>query len=170
MAPPGPIASRLLKAPVALYEAGAGPLLGHRFLLLSHRGRRSGRLFRTVLEVVAWDAAAQEATVMSGFGPRSNWYLNVLAGGAEEVRIARLRFHPRARPLEAGEAVGALAGYERRNRLAGPVVRAVLSRLAGFPYDGSQGARQRLVEALPLIAFRPIYSKSSASKSGRISI
>jgi hypothetical protein len=51
--------------------------------------------------------------------------------------------------------VQVVAAYERRNRVARPVVRAVLSRLAGFRYDGSTEARDRLVEALPLLAFSP---------------
>lgn len=39
---PGAVLGRLLRAPVVLYELGAGPLLGHRFLLLVHRGWRTG--------------------------------------------------------------------------------------------------------------------------------
>jgi hypothetical protein len=53
------------------------------------------------------------------------------------------------------DEVGALADYERRNRIAAPLVRAVLSRLAGFRHDGSDAARRRLVRTLPLVAFRP---------------
>lgn len=155
MARPGPILGRALRLPVHLYDIGAGRLLGHRFALLAHRGRRSGRLHRTMLEVVRWDPDKHEATVVSGFGPRSDWLLNVRAGGAVEVRTAATRFEPTARSLEREEATLVLADYERRNRLAGPVVRAVLSRLAGFRYDGSAEARGRLVEALPLVAFRP---------------
>ena len=49
-----------------------------------------------------------------------------------------------------------LAGYERRNRWVAPVVRAVLSRLVGWHYDGSESARRRLVGELPMVAFRPI--------------
>lgn len=64
MSPPG-IAKPLLKAPAAPYAANAGWLLGHRFLLLVHRGRKSGRVYRTVLEVVAWDAASSEAPTAS---------------------------------------------------------------------------------------------------------
>jgi deazaflavin-dependent oxidoreductase (nitroreductase family) len=140
---------------VALYSAHAGWLLGHRFLLFRHRGRRSHRLYSTVLEVVAWRPAAREAVVMSGFGHSSQWYRNVLAGQAMEVRIARLRFAPGVRPLGSDEATGVLADYERRNRLAAPFVRAVLSKLAGFRYDGSDAARRRLVYTLPLVALRP---------------
>lgn len=145
----------LLKAPVAFYSADLGWLFGHRFLLLAHRGRRSGRVYRTMLEVVAWDEAASEAVVMSGLGRRSQWYRNVLAADPVEVRIARLRFAPRVRVLDRGEAADVLAGYEERNRIVAPVVRAVLSRLAGFRYSGTTADRRRLVETLPLLAFRP---------------
>ncbi len=53
------------------------------------------------------------------------------------------------------EAAFVLAGYEGRNRFATPLIRAVLSRLAGFRYDGSESARRKIVQALPLVAFRP---------------
>jgi deazaflavin-dependent oxidoreductase (nitroreductase family) len=152
---PGRVLGWLLRGPVALYSAHAGWLLGHRLLLLRHRRRRSHRLYGTVLEVVAWRPAAREAVVMSGFGPRSQWYRNVLAGQAVEVRITRLRFAPGVRPLGSDEAVGVLADYERRNRLVVPLVRAVLSKLAGFCYDGSDAGRRRLVHALPLVALCP---------------
>lgn len=145
---------RLLRAPSVLNRLGAGRLLGHRFLLLTHRGRKSGRTYRTMLEVVDWDEAGREAIAMSGFGRRAGWYLNVLAGGAAEIEIAGSRFRPQVRPLGTDEAVRAFADYEQRNRLIAPVVRVVLSRLAGFRYDGSEDARRRLVEALPLVGFR----------------
>jgi deazaflavin-dependent oxidoreductase (nitroreductase family) len=140
---------------VALYAIGGGRLLGHRFLMLRHRGRRSGRIYSTVLEVIAWDAAAREAVVMSGFGSGAQWYRNVLAGGAVEVRIGGDRFTPDARPLSDEEAAAALRSYERRNRIAAPVARRVLGRLAGVAHDGSDVARLRVVERLPLVAFRP---------------
>jgi hypothetical protein len=57
-------------------------------------------------------------------------------------------------PLGTDEAVGVLADYERRNRIAVPLVRAVLSKLAGFRHDGSDAAQRRLVRTLPLVAFR----------------
>ena len=90
-----------------------------------------------------------------GLRADASWRLNVLAGGAVEVQIAGLRFTPRVRSPEQEEAVGVVADYERRNRVAGPIVRAVLSRLAGFRYDGSTESRYRLTDALPLLAFRP---------------
>jgi deazaflavin-dependent oxidoreductase (nitroreductase family) len=152
---PGRVLRWLLRAPVALYSAHAGWLLGHRFLLLRHRGRRTHRRYSNVLEVVAWRPAAREAVVVSGFGRGSQWYRNLLAGQGVEVRIGRLRFAPEVRQLGGDEAVAVLADYERRNRLVAPLVRAVLSKLAGFDYDGSDAARRRLVQSLPLVALRP---------------
>lgn len=153
---PGFILKRALRAPVLLYGIGAGRLLGRRFLLLTHRGRRSGRVYRTMLEVVAWDTDLREAVVMSGFGRRSGWFLNALAGGAEEVRIGGSAFRPEVRELNLDEAACVLGEYEQRNRLLAPFARLVLSRLAGFRYDGSDGARRELVARLPMIGLRDV--------------
>jgi deazaflavin-dependent oxidoreductase (nitroreductase family) len=145
---------RLLAAPDVLYRLGLGPLLGRRFLRLTHRGRKTGRLHRTVLEVVHFDRERHEAIVASGWGRKANWFRNVTAGGAVEVEVGRERFAPEVRVLEPDEAAAVFAGYERRNRLATPVIRFVLSRLAGFRYDGGDEGRRRLVETLPLVGFR----------------
>lgn len=150
-----PVLKRILRIPGLLYRAHLGWVLGHRFLALSHRGRRTGRPYLTVLEVVRWDAGRTEAIVLSGLGRHAQWYKNVLAGEAELVRVGRSRFAPVARVLTPAEAGAVVEAYERRNRLLAPVVRRVLGRLAGFTYDGSPAARDRLVATLPLIAFAP---------------
>jgi deazaflavin-dependent oxidoreductase (nitroreductase family) len=145
----------VLRAPALLFGLGDGRLFGHRFLLLAHRGRRSGREYRTMLEVVRWRPEVDEAVVVSGWGRRAQWYRNVRAGGALEVRIGGERFVPAVRELEPDEAADALAGYERANRLIAPIVRRVLARLSGVPYDGSPESRRLVVEALPMLALRP---------------
>ncbi len=155
MSRPAPWLRWALHLPTRLYDADLGRLLGHRFLMLTHVGRRTGRRYRTVLEVLEWRAGQHEAIVMSGFGPQSQWLRNLQAGGGEEVRIGRERWSPQLRMLEPAEATAVLAEYERRNRLAAPVVRIVLSRLARLRYDGSDEARRQVVETLPLLGLRP---------------
>jgi deazaflavin-dependent oxidoreductase (nitroreductase family) len=150
---PGPVLRRVLRAPVWLYRARLGWLLGRRFLLLIHTGRRSGRTYRTVLEVVGRPPG--ECVVMAGFGPNTDWLRNVQAGGGREVVVGRHTFRPAVRLLDVAEAADVLAGYERRNRLAAPVVRAVLSRLVGWRYTGTDAERRRLVAERPLVALRP---------------
>ena len=146
---------RALAAPRLLYHVGAGPLLGHRFLLLVHRGRRSGRRYETLLEVMHWDSAAREACVLSAFGERAQWLQNARAAQAVEVRIGRRRYAPSMRVLTVAEAERVLAAYERRNRMLAPIVRRVLARLAGVRYDGSPASRRAVVERLPIVAFGP---------------
>ncbi|MCA9848813.1 MAG: nitroreductase family deazaflavin-dependent oxidoreductase, partial [Dehalococcoidia bacterium] len=59
------------RAPIWLYRLHLGWLLGGRFLLMEHVGRRSGLVRRVVVEVVHHDRDADTYTVASGFGPRS---------------------------------------------------------------------------------------------------
>lgn len=151
----GPVTRAVLKAPSRLYDAHAGWLLGHRFLRVTHRGRKSGREYRTVLEVVAHLPETGEYVVVSGLGKGSDWYRNIQAGPAVRVEIGLLRFAPVYRVLEPEEAAAVLAEYERRNRVLAPIVRVTLSRLLGWRYDGSEQARARLTGELPFIAFRP---------------
>jgi deazaflavin-dependent oxidoreductase (nitroreductase family) len=144
----------LLRAPVGLYRWRLGWLLGKRFLLLTHIGRRTGARHQTVLEVMEYREEGPEAVVMSGFGRGSDWLRNIEASGGEEVDVGRRHFVACHRFLEEEEAVRVLAGYERRNRLMAPVVRAVLSRLVGWTYHGGEEERRKVVRELPLVGFR----------------
>lgn len=162
----GPVAKRLLRAPGYLYDMDAGWLLGQRFLRLTHVGRRSGRTYRTVLEVVGRTDSG-EYVVLAGLGSNADWFRNVQAGPAVEVVAGRRRFVPSHRVLGVEEADAVVAGYERRNRLAAPVVRRVLSWLVGWRYDGSSEARRRLVEQLPLVAFGPTRSDDAVTAAGQ---
>lgn len=150
-----PTLRRVLRAPTYVYDAHVGWLLGRRFLRLTHIGRRSGRRYRTMLEVIGEDRRTGEVLVVAGLGRSAQWLANVQAGNAVEVAIGRLRFRPRHRTLTPQEASEALADYERRNRWLVPIVRWVLSRRVGWRYDGSAGARLRLVSQLPVVGFRP---------------
>jgi deazaflavin-dependent oxidoreductase (nitroreductase family) len=144
-----------LRAPTVLYDWNLGWLLGRRFLRLTHRGRRSGRCYQTMLEVIGEDIDRNELFVMVGLGRSAQWYRNLVAGGAVEVAIGRERFSPAYRELEPVEATAVLGDYERRNRVATPIVRVMLSRLVGWRYDGTPSARQRLVSERPILALRP---------------
>ena len=121
--PPGPVLRTFLRAPTLLYRAHLGWLLGSRFLCLVHRGRRSGKLRRTVVEVVHFDHRSEEAAVVAGWGPHTQWYLNLESAPAEEVRVGRRRWRaPRQRFLDEAERV------------------ALLSRLRARPPAGGEGA------------------------------
>lgn len=159
---PGPAARRLLKAPTRLYDVHAGWLLDHRFLRLTHVGRKSGRRYRTMLEIVRADLDRNEFVVVAGLGEHADWYRNVRAGGAVEVAVARERFSPAYRELGEQEAIDALAHYEHDHHWAAPMIRRALTWLVGWDYDASPSARLRLVREVPLLAFRPADQNASA--------
>ncbi|MEO8461660.1 MAG: nitroreductase family deazaflavin-dependent oxidoreductase [Chloroflexota bacterium] len=152
--PRGPL-RWLLSAPKYLFRAHLGFLLDHRFLLLVHEGRRTGKLRETPLEVVHYDAATREAVVAAGWGHKTQWLHNVEAGLAKEIRIGRDRYTPIYRLLEVDEAAALFEEYERHNGMPKSLVQKVLSRLLGWRYDGSEAARRRAVTQLPLLGFRP---------------
>jgi deazaflavin-dependent oxidoreductase (nitroreductase family) len=152
---PGPALRVLFRVPVLLYRWRLGWLLGHRFLLLAHVGRRSGARHETVLEVVSYETTGPAAIVMSGWGRGADWYRNVLASPSSDVFIGRQHWTATWEVLDEQDAFDVFTEYERRNRWMAPIVRRVLSSLVGWAYDGSTVSRRRLVSQLPLVRFRP---------------
>jgi monovalent cation:H+ antiporter, CPA1 family len=70
--PPRGMPRWLARLPLGLYHAGLGGLLGQRFLMLTHTGRKSGQPRQAVLEVVRYDEATGTVIIVSGFGPQSD--------------------------------------------------------------------------------------------------
>ena len=153
--PPPPWLERLYAAPQVLYRVGLGRLLGHRFLLLTHTGRRTGARHRALVEVVRYTPATGEAVVVAGYGTSSQWWRNVRAGGPVWVDFGRGPRPARFRDVPPDEAVAALAAYERRYGVLAPLLRRVISALAGFDYRGSDDDRRRAVAAMPMLALSP---------------
>src|SRR5690348_10009358 len=71
--PPSGVLRLVLRLPIALYRLKLGWLLGQRFVLLHHIGRKSGQVRETVVEVVVHDRASDTYSIVSGWGKRANW-------------------------------------------------------------------------------------------------
>jgi deazaflavin-dependent oxidoreductase (nitroreductase family) len=141
----------VLRLPVYLYRLRLGRLLGHRFLLLTHRGRRSGRVYRTVLEVIRYEPSTREIVTVSGRGERADWYRNIGAQPALELQSGSDRYAPEQRFLTPDEVYREIVDYERRH----PWAVRVVPPLLGFRLDGSEPARRAFAESLRMVAFRP---------------
>jgi deazaflavin-dependent oxidoreductase (nitroreductase family) len=142
---PGPLLRLILRAPVLLYRLRLGRLLGRRFLLLRHRGRKTGAEYENVLEVIK--TAGNEVFVVSGWGSRSNWVLNIRANAPLAVETGSRRFVPVARFLEEPEAAAVLAEYATDHRRAADLLG---KRLYGGVFDPA-----RLAASTTVVAFRP---------------
>ena len=155
----------LLRAPIAMYRWRLGWLLGERFLLLTHTGRRSGQARQTVLEVVDHDQATDRYVVASGWGRGSDWFQNIQHQPAVRVGVGRRSFPAAARILPTEEAAQALATYARRHPMAFRwLVRAIFGRTAAG--HGLQVAQ--MASLLPLVALeRKEQSAAAPGLAGR---
>lgn len=139
----------VLHAPVWLSRARLGFLLGHRFLLITHVGRTSGREYHTLVEVVGHDETTNTWTVCSGTGPQADWYRNLQATAAPEVQVGSHRFTPEQTFLTPQRAADVFQAYE----LAHPSTAAHLLELMGNSHDGTDAGREAMMADMPMTAF-----------------
>lgn len=136
----------LMRAPIALFRAGAGFLFGGRLLLLEHTGRTSGMTRYVVLEVISHPAPGT-FVVASGFGTQAQWYRNVVAHALVRVRWStRPAAAAIAHPLDPHESAVVIAAYAAEHPTAWARLSPVLKATLGAPVDG-------LDAALPLVRF-----------------
>lgn len=122
------IPRRIARAPIALYRLGLGGLLGRRFVLLEHRGRRSGQVRQVVLETISVDP--EVIHVVSGYGEQAQWLRNVRADPRVRATCGWARPRAgRAQILPAAEGTAVLEDYRRRH----PLATRVLGRALGLP-------------------------------------
>ncbi|MFI7876200.1 nitroreductase family deazaflavin-dependent oxidoreductase [Streptomyces salinarius] len=134
------------RAPILLFRAGLGPLLG-RFVLLHHVGRVTGNDRRVVLEVVAYEAPYRCWTVASGFGPRSDWYRNLQAQPKTVVQFGNRHHAVTAHFLTPEEGADIMAHYGRRH----PRTARRLCAYLGLPADGTESALREAGRAIPFV-------------------
>lgn len=139
---------RVLRFPVYLYRLRLGFLLGRRFLMIEHRGRRSGCHYRTVVEVAG--RRSGEWICASGTGPRADWYRNLRQGGLLAVWMGSRKRWASVRFLDAREAAGVMGDYEHEH----PRTAARLYRVMGVSYDGTVEGRIEMMERVPMVAFQ----------------
>ncbi|MCX2729566.1 nitroreductase family deazaflavin-dependent oxidoreductase [Saccharopolyspora sp. NFXS83] len=122
----------LMRAPILLYRARLGFLLGSRLLMLEHLGRNSGVVRHVVLEVIG-HPAPDVYVIASGFGERAQWYRNLMANPRVRISVAGHNTAPAtARRLPTAEADSALADYARRHPRAWAKFKNVLENTLGI--------------------------------------
>lgn len=140
------------RLPIRLYRAGLGPLLGKRFLLLHHIGRKSGLQRQAVVEVVAYDPRAGAWIVASGFGPKSDWYQNLRRQPQTGVQFGRRRYRVTSHFLSADEGADIMGAYARRH----PRAARRLCSLMGFSVDGSEADYRKVGQATPFVRLQDV--------------
>ncbi len=147
--PPRGLAAIPWRLPIWLYRLHLGWLLGQRFMLLTHIGRKSGLPRQAVIEVVHHDPQTRTWYAASGFGEKSHWYRNIMKTPQVTLQIGRRTVRATARRLDTATAEAILRKYAQKH----PAALRELGKIIGLPYDGTPESLHHMAETLPVIAF-----------------
>jgi deazaflavin-dependent oxidoreductase (nitroreductase family) len=153
--PPSKILRFGLRLPIWLYRMKLGWLLGNRFLMLTHRGRKSGILHETVIEVVRHDKEADTYYVVSGWGERSDWHQNIRISPDVTVHVGRRKFQAQTEFIPLAKAIEIMEAYAHEHSLA---FSELSSLFLGEHMKPGRDAAQRLAEKMPMVALHPVQS------------
>jgi deazaflavin-dependent oxidoreductase (nitroreductase family) len=150
--PPTGLMKAVLRLPIWAYRAHLGWIFGHRLVYIAHRGRTSGARREVVAEVVRFDKAVPEVTVIAAWGGTPQWFRNLKAAPAIEVRIGRQSWEaPAQRFLTAEEILSTLRAYQA----AHPRAFKELGPRLGFPADPQDPTWPQVAARVHAVAFRP---------------
>ncbi len=152
-----------LRLPIFLYRLKLGWLLGRRFLLLTHTGRKSGKVHSTVLEILRYDPASHCCVIASGWGTNSQWYKNVLSNPRIQYTVGLRKRAGRAEQLSHEAAAQQLEDYGDRHPTA---IRKLTKFLIGEEFEGSLSQYQRLAAQVPLLRLTPGTEGGDVARQG----
>jgi len=147
--PPRGIKAIPWRLPIYLYRSGFGWILGNRFLLLRHVGRKTGKIRYAVLEII--QSAPDQGTyfIVSGFGTRSDWYQNIIQQSSVEIQVGGKLFKAEAQQLSPVEGGKLLLAYAQKN----PGSLKTLSQIMGYEIDFSPQGILDFGQQIPVIQF-----------------
>jgi deazaflavin-dependent oxidoreductase (nitroreductase family) len=133
-----------------LYRLGLGRLLGRRFMCLTHTGRRSGKVYRTVLAILRFDERTREIFAVSPWSA-SQGYRNIQATPALAVETAGVRYAPTQHSLSPEEIAALFIEFRQTH----PIFSQMIARIPGWKIDSTYDEFLALARTLRGVAFHP---------------
>lgn len=140
----------IFRLPVLLYRLGLGWVLGKRFMQITHVGRKSGKVRRTILAVLHYDRQTKEIYAVSAW-QGSDWYYNIQATPAQQVETGFVHYVPQQRTLTPEEIAAAFIEFRKQHPYFGRMV----SRIPGWNWDSTEAEFLELAKTLHGVAFIP---------------
>ena len=137
----------------AMYKLHLGWLAGSQFMLITHRGRKSGKLHSTIVMVVHHNPRTLES-VVTAWGDKAGWYSNILTSPAVEVQVGARKYRPQQRLVDPGEFTTLLAVHRRQH----PIRARIQTFLLGWKWGTSREDVLDLARTARGVAFRPTES------------
>jgi deazaflavin-dependent oxidoreductase (nitroreductase family) len=143
----------LFRAPIFLYRIGLGCLLGERFVLLHHIGRKSGQMRQTVVEIIGHEQASDTYYIVSGWGYKAQWYQNLLATPTITIQVGRRKLVILAETLSPQKGAQILLDYRKKH----PIAARELSSFMQIDIQNSSVTELENIvqDSLPIIALCP---------------
>jgi deazaflavin-dependent oxidoreductase (nitroreductase family) len=149
---------RTLRLPGALDRKGTRWMLQAlspaTVIVLLHRGRKSGRLYKTPVEILVDDPDRGEFVVSPMWGRDSDWYRNVVAGGLVVVHVRGEERRVEWRELDEAECRAAIKAYREAHPFYSRMILRMLARVNGFEGDPEEAVTREL----PMLGLRGVGS------------
>jgi deazaflavin-dependent oxidoreductase (nitroreductase family) len=123
-------------------------------IVLVHRGRKSGRLYKTPLSILVEDPEREEIFVSPMWSRDSDWYRNVIAGGLVEIHVRGEKRQVEWRELDEAEGRDAGEAFRVAYPIYSRMILRMIARLNGLEGDPAEAA----VRNLPMLGLRRVGS------------
>ena len=123
-------------------------------IVLVHRGRKSGRLYKTPLSILVDGHERGEVVVSPMWGRDSDWYRNVIAGGLVEIHVRGEKRQVEWRELDEVEGRGAGETFRNAHPIYSRMILRIIARLNRFEGDPAEAAMRNL----PMLGLRRVGS------------
>ncbi len=149
------------RLPVVLYRLGMPGyecLFGLRWIMITTKGRRTGKSHMVILDLVGHDPACGRYYVQPGWGRNCDWVKNIEAHSVIEVQIGRKRFQAKATDVSGPEGGEWIFRFIKAHPL---LTRLIGEKILGVRLKGRSDEEVRaLTNGLMVFALVPLELKA----------
>jgi deazaflavin-dependent oxidoreductase (nitroreductase family) len=141
------------KVPVWVHKMGLGGwerLVGAQWMLITTKGRKTGKPRDTMVDVMDYDKATDTYYIEAAYGARADWYRNMQSNPIFEAQVGRRKFKARAGALTTEGAGEMLVQFYRSK----PAYTRSVMAMAGMKFKDEDELRI-LGKNLMLLAVKP---------------
>jgi deazaflavin-dependent oxidoreductase (nitroreductase family) len=150
---PNKLLKFFFRVPVWMYKLGFGGferLVGAQWMLIKHIGRKSGKEYESMVDVMDYDRSSDTYYIEAAYGTRADLVRNILANPVFEARVGRRRFKAWAKILSNEDTADMLVKFYR----AKPAYTRSVMAMVGMKFNGEEELRL-IASKLMLLTIHP---------------
>lgn len=150
------------KIPVLLARlglAGWESMLGLEWMLLTTRGRKSGKKRYAMVDVLFYERETDTYFIEAGFGETSDWYRNLQTTPVFEAQVKRCKFQARAETILDDQKVDIIINFVRQR----PLYAKAVMKSIGVSFASEEELRQMALD-WSLLAIHPLKNDLAGGK------